>query len=84
MAIQRTRCASFVLALVVVGCGGATGPDTGGSRSRLEPGDGFDTIGQVERLDPALDSLIPEDAVIEVLADGFDWSEGPVWVEQGS
>jgi len=37
-------------------------------------------IGQVERLDPALDALVPTDAKIEVLADGFDWSEGPVWL----
>ncbi len=33
--------------------------------------------------DPAIDSLIPSDAVIEVLANGFDWAEGPVWIEDG-
>lgn len=33
----------------------------------------------VERLDPELDKLIPADAKIEVLAEGFKWSEGPVW-----
>lgn len=37
-------------------------------------------IGSIERLDPAIDSLIAPDAQIEVLADGFDWSEGPVWL----
>jgi gluconolactonase len=37
------------------------------------------TIGTIERLDPRLDHLVPKDAVIEVLADGFRWSEGPVW-----
>ncbi len=37
------------------------------------------TIGEIERLDPRLDHLVPKDAVIEVLADGFEWSEGPVW-----
>jgi gluconolactonase len=35
--------------------------------------------GEVVRLDPRLDQLVPADAVIEVLADGFEWSEGPVW-----
>jgi gluconolactonase len=39
------------------------------------------TIGEIERLDPALDRLLPADALIEVLADGFEWSEGPVWVK---
>ncbi len=37
------------------------------------------TIGEVVRLDPRLGYLIPADAGIEVLADGFGWSEGPVW-----
>jgi hypothetical protein len=37
-------------------------------------------IGKIERLDPAIDALVPRDAKIEVLADGFDWSEGPVWL----
>jgi gluconolactonase len=33
----------------------------------------------VERLDPAIDQLIPKDAEIKVLATGFKWAEGPVW-----
>jgi gluconolactonase len=37
------------------------------------------TLGEIVRLDPRLDHLVPKDAVIEVLADGFAWSEGPVW-----
>lgn len=41
------------------------------------------TIGQVVRFDPALDALIDKDAVIEVLADGFKWSEGPAWIKEG-
>lgn len=33
----------------------------------------------IERLDPSLDALIAPDAVIEQLASGFSWAEGPVW-----
>ena len=40
----------------------------------------FPEIGQVERFDPALDSLIDPQASIELLEVGFSWSEGPVWV----
>ena len=43
----------------------------------------FETVGRVERFDSALDSLIPGDAVIELLEVGFAWSEGPVWVAGG-
>ncbi len=38
------------------------------------------TLGRIERLDPALNELIAEDAKLEVLAAGFTWTEGPVWV----
>jgi gluconolactonase len=38
-------------------------------------------LGTIERLDPALDDLLPRRAVIEKLAEGFDWSEGPVWMK---
>ena len=41
------------------------------------------TLGTIERLDPALDALLPNGAVIEKLAEGFDWSEGPVWMPGG-
>ncbi len=39
-------------------------------------------IGTIERLDPRFDQLVPRDAVLEKLAEGFKWSEGPVWVGQ--
>ncbi|MBU3079105.1 SMP-30/gluconolactonase/LRE family protein [Sphingomonas quercus] len=36
--------------------------------------------GRVERLDPALDALIDPAAQAEIIMDGFNWSEGPLWV----
>lgn len=41
------------------------------------------SIGKIVRLDPAFDKLVPPGAKIEVLADGFEWSEGPVWIKDG-
>jgi gluconolactonase len=38
------------------------------------------TIGSIERHDPALDNIVPEKAVMEILAKGHEWTEGPVWV----
>ncbi len=37
------------------------------------------TFGRIERLDPRFDALVPKDAKLEKLAEGFKWSEGPVW-----
>src|SRR3954451_9013775 len=43
----------------------------------------YPSFGSIERLDPALDKLLPADAKLENLAEGFDWIEGAVWVKQG-
>jgi len=43
----------------------------------------YKTIGTIERTDAALDSIVASDAKIEVIAEGFDWSEGPLWIESG-
>ena len=64
--------------IVAVSCGGATPEPTELLEPETEP-----SVGVIERLDPALDQLVPADAVIELLADGFGFSEGPVWVNEG-
>ena len=38
---------------------------------------------RIERLDPAFDALVAPDARVEKLADGFAWTEGPVWRKSG-
>ena len=35
----------------------------------------------IERFDPAFDKLIAVDTKVERLAEGFTWSEGPVWFQ---
>lgn len=44
----------------------------------------FPQIGEIIRLDPALDELIAKDAKLEVISSGFVWTEGPVWVPDDS
>ena len=44
----------------------------------------FKTTGTIERIDPALDSIVDKDAVAEIIAEGFEWSEGPLWIEKES
>jgi gluconolactonase len=52
------------------------------SPSAAKLDDKRETIGRIERKDPAIDQLIPKDAKIEVLAGGFRWTEGPLWVKK--
>ena len=40
----------------------------------------YGTLGKIERLDAQLDQIVTPGTKIEVLAKGFTWSEGPVWV----
>jgi gluconolactonase len=41
----------------------------------------YPTIGSIERLDPRFDKLVPPGAVLEKLAEGFKWAEGPIWFD---
>lgn len=42
----------------------------------------YPSLGKIVRFDPQLDKLIPPQARIEILAKGFTWSEGPLWVPE--
>jgi gluconolactonase len=47
------------------------------------PGEAAGVPLEVERLDEGLDAVLPANARVEKLADGFDFVEGPVWVPEG-
>ncbi len=53
-------------------------PTTRGDDKKAYP-----PMGTIERIDPAFNKLIPPGAVLEQLAGGFAWTEGPVWVKDG-
>lgn len=40
----------------------------------------FKTIGSLESHDPRFDKLVSPEAKIEIIADGFSWIEGPLWL----
>ncbi|MDT8759853.1 SMP-30/gluconolactonase/LRE family protein [Sphingomonas psychrotolerans] len=42
-----------------------------------------ETVGSITRFDPALDAVLGVNTPIEVLATGYRWAEGPVWVKKG-
>ena len=70
--MKRMRLAVALAPLVViVACGGPDEPAAPGA-------------GAILRVDPRLDALVPADARIEKLADGFVFTEGPVWIQSES
>lgn len=42
----------------------------------------YPLVGEIEKLDPSLDSILSPNAKAEIIADGLDWSEGPLWIEE--
>lgn len=63
---------------VVVGVLVFLGDMLGGGAQAAEP----KQVGSIERLDPALDALIAPDAKLQVIGEGYEWCEGPVWVRE--
>jgi gluconolactonase len=47
--------------------------------SDVAPGESKTPL-KVERLDATIDQIVPKGAVLERLATGFTWTEGPIWV----
>jgi gluconolactonase len=39
--------------------------------------------GTIQRLEPALDAIVPASATVEKVASGYKWTEGPVWIHAG-
>ena len=64
-----------VLAAVTMACGGA--PEE--PPEEVEVGEAAGE-GRILRVDPRLDSLVPPGATIEKLAEGYVFTEGPVWI----
>ena len=65
------------LAGLAVACG-APEPATDAEPAAPAPASP-EVVGSVLRIDPRLDAIVPPEARIEKLAEGFVFSEGPVW-----
>ena len=68
-----------VLGCLAAACG-APEPEPAAAPEMTAPDTGAGTI---LRVDPRFDALVPADARIEKLADGFVFTEGPVWDRAG-
>ena len=68
----------FIISLlgIIIGCNNNT---ENKDQSREEK---YKTMGTIERFDSALDNIISPTARPEIIAEGFEWSEGPLWIEK--
>ena len=68
--MKRLKLAGVLVSLVATA---ACGPEQANSG-----------VGSILRVDPRFDALVPANARIEKLADGFVFTEGPVWIQEES
>lgn len=67
----------FILIILMVSCNTPKNEKTQMNTNNKS----FKVIGEIIKLDPRLDKVINTDAKIEVIAEGYKWSEGPLWIE---
>jgi hypothetical protein len=68
-------------AILVVSCSNSNKSESS-SGSPTSTSGAQQNTGSVLRLDAALDQIVPKDAVIQELAGGFQFTEGPLWRPQ--
>ena len=73
--LTGTASTAFVFAFLLVACGGGATDSEAVPEAMEDHG-----AGVVVNLDPALDGIVPADYKIEKLADGFMFTEGPLWI----
>ena len=74
MSTKRSTWVLF-LALIIVASSTASPPSPAPEKPAA--------VGSIVRLAPAFGELVPKDAQLEKLADGFTFPEGPIWRPSG-
>jgi len=83
--LNRTTWSLVLAGLVSAGCNGqspataAPPPATASTAPAAK-----NAVGTIERLDPAIDALVAPGVVIEKVAGGFKFTEGPLWRPDGT
>lgn len=68
----------FIISLlaIIVGCNNSTDNKDQSLEKK------YKTMGTIEQFDSTLNTIISPTASAEIIAEGFEWSEGPLWIEK--
>lgn len=77
--INATPALAFLaLFTVIVGCQPTQSSEE--DQVQATPSPTYETTGSIDALAPEIRNILAADAKIEMLADSFTWSEGPLWL----
>ena len=82
--MTRLRCLVVTLAATLVVACGASEPAAPVNEDEAVTPPQDTGVGTILRVDPRVDALVPPDARIEKLAEGFTFIEGPIWIRSES
>ena len=77
---MKTLSALIIFFIMLTSCGQKSDEKKLGSLESIQ--DPATNSLSVERLDPRIDDIIAPGVLPEILADGFNWSEGPLWLAE--
>lgn len=81
--LQRRLRVEALIACLGITAAGAQAPPPGTPMMRGDGPPPAATTFSITRADPALDEIVAPDAKLELMAQGFGLTEGPVWVSDG-
>ena len=81
--MRTARTVAIIVGIPLLAACGGSAPEAPVEEA-MPAAEAAPVIGEIERLDPRFDALVPADAVIEKLADGYTFTEGPVWDRQNN
>ena len=71
-----------LILLISINCGEQPETNEEQPNTNETDDDSVQTLGYIEKLDDELDLILNPANLPEIIGEGFDWSEGPVWVEE--
>ncbi len=74
--------AGSMFTLILLLFAGCTKPDSS-NPDKHDARASREAVGWLEALDPRFNALVAPDAEVEILAKGFRWAEGPLWIDKG-
>ncbi|MBX2841094.1 MAG: SMP-30/gluconolactonase/LRE family protein [Flammeovirgaceae bacterium] len=81
MRMKSTFLIFTLIATIIIGCKPKEEPiTTEVEETEEEEVAKYETTGTIEVVSPKLHDLIPKGNQLEIIAEGFGWSEGPLWV----